>query len=257
MPVTEVLSKIVVPDKTNLTDRFVDAIGFYIFTSLIDTEVEIDVYLQIYLPLNRIRNIPLCQIIEQETKQNITDTETILSIPEEYQDTGLQMALLFLPSESFQLDVFVITKNFTLSSLNDKLIAIERKINEIPDFLIPAELNTGSPTTIANAEKIATVTMTFGDRRSTTQLNRREVTETFTAEQLKQGGNGWGYLKQGDWDRINKSIRFNDGSRYNYYVYTRSPNTELILQVNDFHAGRTNTYGSYRDVKVTYNNEVA
>lgn len=132
MGVQIVFSGIVNPTILNLSERFKDAIGFFISAPLLDTEVEIDVFLQIYLSIEQIRNIPLGKITEQAVLLNLTDTESVSIIPEEFQDTDLEMALLFLPSESFTLQAFIITKDVTLNSLSEQLIEINRRLNEIP-----------------------------------------------------------------------------------------------------------------------------
>ena len=129
MGVQIVFSGIVNPTIPNLSERFKDAIGFFIAAPLLDTEVEIDVFLQIYLPNEKIRNIPLGKITEQAVLLNLTDTESVSIIPEEFQDTDLEMALLFLPSDSFTLEVFAITKDVTLSSINQQLEELKNKLD--------------------------------------------------------------------------------------------------------------------------------
>jgi hypothetical protein len=63
----------------------------------------------------------------------IIDSESILHIPEEYVDTGLEMALLFLPFESIQLDVWVIQKD--LSSEQNLLSEINFLSQQISNLM--------------------------------------------------------------------------------------------------------------------------
>ncbi len=101
------------PTSPNLTSRFTDVVGSYIAAPLISAELEIDCYLQIYFPAvigEQVRNIPLGRITEGSILLNRTDTETALPIPEEFIDTGLEMALLFLSSDSTFIQAAVVKK---------------------------------------------------------------------------------------------------------------------------------------------------
>jgi hypothetical protein len=110
MALTPVFNSTLDPTQPNLSSRFRDAVAFFIAAPLLSDEVEIDVFLQLYLPFNQVRNIPLGKISEQAVLLNLTDTESISVIPEEFMDTDLEMALLFLPSQAFTLQAYVITK---------------------------------------------------------------------------------------------------------------------------------------------------
>lgn len=130
MVVQQVFSSNLNASIANLSSRFVDAIAFYIHTPLSTFELEIDCYLQIYLPSNNqpiIRVISLGKIEEQNFSLNSIDTESIVFIPEEYQDTGIEMALLFVPSDftTTYLEAFVIKKNANLQTIAERLLAIE------------------------------------------------------------------------------------------------------------------------------------
>ncbi len=128
MGVQQVFSGTTNPTSPNLSERFKDAIGFFISAPLIDIEIEIDVFLQIYLLDEKIRNIPLGKVTEQAVLLNLTDTESVSIIPEEFQDTNLEMSLLFLPSQSFTLEAFVLTKEITLTNLSQQITDLQEQI---------------------------------------------------------------------------------------------------------------------------------
>ena len=71
MAVTQIYSNVVNPTEPNLSSRFTNAIAFYISAPLISSEVEIDVFLQLYLPSNQVRNILLGKITEQAVLLNL------------------------------------------------------------------------------------------------------------------------------------------------------------------------------------------
>ncbi|MGK7951400.1 MAG: hypothetical protein AB4368_22100 [Xenococcaceae cyanobacterium] len=129
MVIQQVFNNTVNPDASNLSDRFTDAIAFFISAPLLTDEIEIDVFLQIYLDNSSIRNIPLGRIEEQVMWINSIDTEIIQAINYEFVDTNLEMALLFLPSEAFTLEAFIVKKNITLNSLKKQLDDIAKAIS--------------------------------------------------------------------------------------------------------------------------------
>lgn len=91
--------------------------------------------MQLYLPNDEVRNIPLTRIEEQSILLNIADSETATVISGEFVDTDLDMALLFLPSESFFLQAFVITKDISLIELGQQLDSLQTEISEIKQSL--------------------------------------------------------------------------------------------------------------------------
>lgn len=131
MALTQVFNSTTNPTQPNLSSRFTDAIAFFIIAPDLTVEVEIDVFLQIYLPFNQVRNIPLGKISEQTVLLNLTDTETLSVIPEELIDTDLEMSLLFLPSQAFALEAWIVTKQVTLLALQQQLVDIESDLNQI------------------------------------------------------------------------------------------------------------------------------
>lgn len=111
----------------SLTNRFTNATAFYIDAPLLGAELEIDVYLQVYFPTvggERLRNLRIGSLKSGVIKLNETDTETVVPIPNEFLDSGLEMALYFTPSESIFLEVYVLGTEVTLSSLDLKITAI-------------------------------------------------------------------------------------------------------------------------------------
>ncbi len=125
----------------NLSTRFTGATGFIIEAPSIPEELEIDCYLQIYIQgiLGEIvRNVPLGRIEEQSVLLNLADTEICSIIPAELLETGLEMALLFVPSiaETAFIYATVIQPDCSLCALNARLDVIESKID-----LIDAKLN--------------------------------------------------------------------------------------------------------------------
>ncbi len=125
----------------NLSTRFTGATGFIIEAPSIPDELEIDCYLQIYVQgiLGEIvRNVPLGRIEEQSILLNLADTEICSIIPAELLETGLEMALLFVPSAAETAFIYasVIKPDCSICALDARLDVIESKID-----LIDAKLN--------------------------------------------------------------------------------------------------------------------
>ena len=135
MAVQTVFSDNLDPSNFNLSDRFIDAVAFYIDAPLIDSDLEIDVFLQVYFPTatsQRIRNFPLAKISEQSILLNQTDTESVVAIPDEFLGTGLEMALLFLASSITFLEAYIVTKNYnTIQRLQDDIDQIKEQLSRI------------------------------------------------------------------------------------------------------------------------------
>lgn len=136
------------PSQPNITERFTNAVGFFINAPFLNAELEIDCFLQVYFSFTseeKIRNYPLGKITEQAILLNVTDTESLVSIPQEFLDTDLEMSLLFLASDNTYLEVYVIEKY----SLETKLNQIDNKLN-----LILANLNIPVPvSSVANFDQ--------------------------------------------------------------------------------------------------------
>lgn len=137
------------PSSANLSSRFTEASAFFIEAPLLNVELEIDVFLQVYLPGilgETTRNIPLGKIESSAIRLNITDTETANLIPLEYQNTNLEMALLFLASDTTYLYALIIKPECNLCLLQNQLNQLNIKVN-----LILSELNVGIPVAPFNA----------------------------------------------------------------------------------------------------------
>lgn len=126
-----------VPDQPNLSNRFSNAVAFFISAPLISAELEIDCYLQVYIPAvtgEVVRVINLGKIVEQAVYLNLADTETLSIIPSELLDTGLEMALLFLPSDETFIQAAVITQDCSVCeelAIMRQELAIVRQQNDL------------------------------------------------------------------------------------------------------------------------------
>lgn len=136
------------PSSANLSSRFTEASSFFIEAPLLGAELEIDVFLQVYLPGifgETARNIPLGKIESQAILLNVTDTETANLIPLEYQNTNLEMALLFLASDTTFLYALVVKPDCNLCLLKDQLEQLNTKVD-----LILNELSIPIPVVLAS-----------------------------------------------------------------------------------------------------------
>lgn len=134
MAVQTVFSSNLDPSIENLSTRFTDATAFYIDAPLIEPELEIDVFLQVYFPTSnneRIRVLSIGKISEASVLLNVTDTESVVTIPVEYVGTGLEMALLFLASSTTYLEAYVIGKNCTVCQLKAEIEAIKNTLSDM------------------------------------------------------------------------------------------------------------------------------
>lgn len=131
MVLQQIYSRNLDPSQPNLTQRFSNAIGFFIDVPLIDDELEIDVFLQVYFNLGGrevARILPIARIEEQAILLNKTDTETLFTIPSELIDSSSEMALLFLSSDTTFLEVYIVKQSY---NLNDELKIIKDKLDLI------------------------------------------------------------------------------------------------------------------------------
>lgn len=141
------------PSQPNLSVAFEGATAFLIEAPSLNAELEIDVYLQIYISgINGelVRNIPLGKIVEQAILLNITDTETISLIPAEYLDNQFQMKLLFLASSTTFLYAYIIKPDCTLCDLQSQNTAIQDRLSTIENTLdaIAAAVNVPVTSTV-------------------------------------------------------------------------------------------------------------
>lgn len=134
MAVQTVFSNNLDPTNGSLTARFVDATAFYIDAPLLPEELEIDVFLQVYFSAaagERVRNLALGKLKDGQIKLNETDTETVVPIPSELLNTGLEMALYFTPSDTTFLEVYAVGKNCSLCGIDNKIDAIGDRLDEL------------------------------------------------------------------------------------------------------------------------------
>ena len=153
MALQTVFSSNLDPAKENLSTRFVDATAFYIDAPLIDSELEIDVFLQVYFPVlggERTRVLSIGKISEASILLNVTDTESVVTIPSEYVGTGLEMALLFLASSNTYLEAYAIGKNCTLCQLKAEVEAIKTILSDFKSQLNRIESGVESNNSVIN-----------------------------------------------------------------------------------------------------------
>lgn len=147
MALQTVFSNNLDPASPNLSERFVGATAFYIAAPLINAELEIDCYLQVYFPAiigEQIRNIPLGKISEQSILLNISDTQTASVIPQEFLDTGLEMALLFLASSTTFIQAAIIKPDCTNTNICNAMEAIANRLSAIETALNVAPVSSAS-----------------------------------------------------------------------------------------------------------------
>ncbi len=147
-----------------LTNRFSGATGFYIDAPNISSEIEIDVFLQVYVVTQageQPRNLALGKLKDGVIALNQTDTETISLIPSEYLESGLDMAFFFIPSEAIELDIWIVLPDCNLCGIETRLTALSDRLNQrlnniettlgriltavnAPDIPIPVNASAGS-----------------------------------------------------------------------------------------------------------------
>ena len=131
MVLQQIYSNNLDPSQPNLTQRFSNAIGFFIDVPLLSSELEIDVFLQVYFNLGGrevARILPIAKIEEQAILLNKTDTETLFTIPQELVDSNTEMALLFLSSDNTYLEVYIVKSSL---DIKNELTTINNKLNLI------------------------------------------------------------------------------------------------------------------------------
>jgi len=145
MAVQIVFSNSLNSSEPNLTQRFSEATAFFIDLPLNDFELSIDCYLQVYTTVNSeeiVRNFPLGKIEQQAILLNKVDTQSIYTIPLEFQSTDVEMAILFLASDNVYLEAYIIKQDYNLSEL---LTTINEKLDLILDRLDTPVTNTPTP----------------------------------------------------------------------------------------------------------------
>ena len=138
MAVQTVFSDNLNPATGSLTARFTDATAFYIDAPSLGSEMEIDVFLQVYFPTEtgeRLRNLALGKLKDGVITLNEVDTETVTPIPKEFINTGLEMALFFLPSQPIFLEVFIISPDSTLIEVESKVDDLQQRLQQLEIIL--------------------------------------------------------------------------------------------------------------------------
>lgn len=144
MSYSVVFSQFLSPDQPNLSARFSDATGFYVNVPFEDVELEIDCFLQVYLNKENIEKVRVHHLGTIDNIKNIIDTETIFTIPLEYQNTGVEMALLFVPSQqtTLYLEAIIVKQNVDLNVILDLLGTTNLKLNLLLESLnVPVPLS--------------------------------------------------------------------------------------------------------------------
>lgn len=134
MALLTVFSNNLDPENGSLTARFSNATAFYIDAPLLNAELEIDAYLQVYFPTatgERLRNLPLGKLKDGQIKLNEIDSISVETIGLELLDSGLEMAIYFTPSQPIFLEVYVLGQECTLCSLDAKLDAILENLETV------------------------------------------------------------------------------------------------------------------------------
>ena len=134
MAIQTVFSNNLDPTTGSLTSRFTNATGFYIDAPLLNEEIEIDVFLQVYFPTEskeRVRVLALGKLSDGQIKLNETDTETVKAIPKEFVDSGLEMALYFWSSDNTFLEVFVVVPDCSLCQIQGGVLSLLEEFDRI------------------------------------------------------------------------------------------------------------------------------
>lgn len=157
MAILTVFSDNLSPIQGSLSARFTKAKGFFIDAPLTNSELEIDIFLQVYLPSPRgdhTRLLPLSVF-------NPNDTETLITIPTEYVDSDLEMALLFLASDTTYLEAYVIGAECTLLGINTKLDQITQSITDMSLFLQESFVSIQATSTTTTSVTVSSTTNTI------------------------------------------------------------------------------------------------
>jgi len=123
---TRVFNRSMTPASINRSDRFLGADFLYIIAPDSTAEIEMDVFLQIFLPFGEQRKIQLESPSILATVNQV-NTETVARIPIEFK--GYEMYLALTPTSSDFLEVWVSGSTSPCEELGDQLDRIESKTN--------------------------------------------------------------------------------------------------------------------------------
>ena len=126
-------------NKFNLTDSLADVTAIYINAPDISDELDIDFYLQLAVSPSNNQIIPL-------TFSNLLNTLLVYEIPEEYRDTGFNIYGVVIVSFNVTLEIWGITKDISVKSVDEKIDILTQQIEEIQlqvqnINLLPAGIN--------------------------------------------------------------------------------------------------------------------
>ncbi|MEQ9549927.1 MAG: hypothetical protein RIM23_09950 [Coleofasciculus sp. G3-WIS-01] len=112
------------PGAINRSDRFIGADFLYIIAPDFAGEIEIDAFLQVFLPIGTQRKIQL-ESPSILAFVNQVNTETVTRIPAEFK--GYEMEVVLAPSSDDFLEVWVSGSNSPCDDLEEQLDRIEGK----------------------------------------------------------------------------------------------------------------------------------
>jgi hypothetical protein len=121
MSVLKVFSGILKKDELNNSLTFDNAVGLFISTPNLDTEYEIDCYVQVHISIEELeftRNYPLSKIKDDGAFFNRVDTDTLFILPRELLDTSAKLSLVFLSSDNTFLEAYILVKDDLNTSEN-------------------------------------------------------------------------------------------------------------------------------------------
>ncbi|MEM9544229.1 MAG: hypothetical protein AAGA60_32705 [Cyanobacteria bacterium P01_E01_bin.42] len=143
----EIFNGQITPGQINLTTPFKDPSFLYMEVFNISGEVEIDIDLNVYLPNNKLRRVPLLG-----EEQRLIDTFSLWFVPGEIQSSGYDLRLNLNPSDSIDAIVYCVKAGCACEA---KLKAIDTKLNiQLASQLLTKVIEIGVPllTTIANPQ---------------------------------------------------------------------------------------------------------
>jgi hypothetical protein len=108
------------------TQKFINGKAIYLVAPDITDEVEIDFYLQLEISNSDNRLITL-------NEEFRADTLRVFTIPEQYQDTNLELYGAFTNTLNIALEIYVILADVTLESISDDLQEVINGISGIAE----------------------------------------------------------------------------------------------------------------------------
>lgn len=125
-------------DSINLTDSFQNGSFLFLEAPFTPNEVEFDADLQIYLPNNQIRNVPLIE------DKRIVDNFFIYFIPGEIQASGYDCKLAIIASDPVSVNIFVVKAGCACEAKLNLLLASE-VLDKVASIVVPILTAIGAP----------------------------------------------------------------------------------------------------------------